>query len=91
MYTKTNRIVLSDCTNKAYDQSNFDYKYIICKQKLNSVYFNVIILTLFLNLPLQPLLPSPLKLHNFTTPNESPMSVCCVCVQIWHPFHVRDI
>ena len=66
------------------------YKYIICQQKLNSIYSNVIIcfiLTLFLTLPSQPVLPSPLKLQNFTTPNESLMSVC---VQIWHLFHIRD-
>ena len=31
-------------------------------------------------LPFQPLLPSPLKQHNFTTQNELPMSLCCVCV-----------
>ena len=46
--------------------------------------------TPFLTLPSQPLLPSPLKLQNFTTPNESLMSVCCVCAQIWHLFHIRD-
>ena len=59
------------------------YKYIICQQELNSIYFNVIIcfiLTPFLTLPSQPLLPSPLKLKNFTTPNESLMSVCCLYV-----------
>ena len=76
-----------------FRQSNFDYKYILCQQKLNSIYSNVIIfviLTLFLTLPSQPLLPFPLKLQNFTTPNETLMSVCCVCVQIWHHFHKRD-
>ena len=55
---------------------------IICQQKLNSIYSNVIIcfiLTPFLTLPSQPVLPSPpLKLQNFTTPNESLMSVCCL-------------
>ena len=52
-----------------------NYKYIICQQKLNSIYSNVIIcfiLTPFLTLP------SPLNLQNFTTPNRSLM--CCVCV-----------
>ena len=39
---------------------------------------------------IKPLLPSPLKLQNFTTPNESLMNVCCVCVYIWHLFHIRD-
>ena len=70
-------------------QSNFNYKYIICQQKLNSIYSNVIIcfiLTPFLTLPTQPLLPSPLKLQNFTIPNESLMSAL---VQFWHLFHVR--
>ena len=33
-----------------------------------------------------PTFPSPLRLQNFTTPNGSQMSVCCVCVQIWHLF-----
>ena len=59
-------------------------------KKLSSIYSNVItcfILTPFLTLPSQPLLPSPLKLQNFTTPNEPLMSVCCV--QIWHIFHVH--
>ena len=29
----------------------------------------------------QPFLPSPLKLHNFTNPNESPMNLKeCVCI-----------
>ena len=67
--------------------------YIICQQKLNSIYSNVIIcfiLTPFLTLPSQPFLPSPFKLQNFTTPNESLMNVCCGCVQIWHLFHTRD-
>ena len=52
-------------------------KHIICQQKLNSIYSNVItcfILTPYLTLPSQPLLPSPLKLQNFTTSN------CKVCV-----------
>ena len=56
---------------------------ILSQQKLNSIYSNVIIyfiLTPFLTLPSQPILPSPLKLENFTTPNESLMSVCCMCV-----------
>ena len=73
-------------------QSNFNYKHIICQQKLNSIYSNVIIcfiLTPFLTLPSQPFLPSPLNL-NFVTPNESLMSVCCVCVQIWPLFHICD-
>ena len=75
----------------ACGQSNFIYKYNICK--LNSIYSNVIIcfiLTPFLILPSKPILPSPLKLQNFKTPNESLISVCCVCVQIWHVFHIRD-
>ena len=45
---------------------------ILCQHKLNSIKSNVImcfILTPFLSLPSQPLLPSPLKLQNFTTPN----------------------
>ena len=49
---------------------NFNYKYTLCQQKFNSIYSNVIIcfiLTPFLTLPSQPLLPSPLKLQNFTT------------------------
>ena len=74
-------------------QSNFIYKNIICQQKLNSIYSNLIIyfiLTPFLTLPSQPLLPYPLKLQNFTTQSESLMKVCCVCVQIWHLFHVHD-
>ena len=29
---------------------------------------------------LNPTLPTPFKLQNFTTPNELLMSVCCVCV-----------
>ena len=44
--------------------------------KLNSIYSNVFIcfiLTPFLTLPSQPVLPSPLKLQNFTTPNDSLM------------------
>ena len=62
-------------------QSYFNYKYIICQQKLNSIYSNVIIsfiLTPFLILASQPLIPFPIKLQNFTTPNELLMSVC-VC------------
>ena len=50
--------------------------------KNNSIYSNVIIyyiLTPFLTLPSQPLLPSPLKLQNFITPNETLMCVVCVC------------
>ena len=51
-----------------------NYEYIICQQKLNLIYCNVIIcyiLTPFLTLTSQPLLPSSLKLQNFTftTPN----------------------
>ena len=60
-----------------------NYKYITCQQKLNSINTNVIIcfiLTPFLTLPSQPLLPSPLKLHNFKALNEPLMSVYCVCV-----------
>ena len=56
------------------------YKYIICQQ--NSIFSKVIIcfmLDPFLTLPSQPLLSSPRKLQNFTTQNESLMSVCCVC------------
>ena len=48
-------------------------KLIICQQKLNSIYSNVIIcfiITPFLTLPYQSLLPSPLTLQNFTTPNQ---------------------
>ena len=70
-----------------------NYKYIICQQKLNKIYSYLIIcfiLTPFSTLPYQPLLPSPLKLHNFTTPNETLMSVWFVCVQIWHLFHICD-
>ena len=37
------------------------------------------ILTPFLSLSSQPLLPSPLKLQNFTSPNEPLMSMCSVC------------
>ena len=63
------------------NQSHCKLQYILCHQKLNSIYSNVVIcLTL----------PSPLRLQNFTTPNGSQMSVCCVCVQIWHLFHIRD-
>ena len=71
-----------------------NYKYFICEQKFNSINSNVIIcfvLTPFLLLPSQTLLPSPFKLHNFTNPNGSLMSVCCVCVHILHLFHIRDI
>ena len=56
-----------------------NYKYFICQQKLDSIYSNVIIcfiLTPFLTLPSLPLLPSPLKLQNITTPKRSIMSVC---------------
>ena len=56
-----------------------NYKYIIRQQKLNLIDSNVIIcfiLTPFLTLPSQPLLPSHLKLQNYTTPNGSLMSVC---------------
>ena len=63
-------------------QSNLNYKY-ICQQKLDSIYCNLIIcfiLTPLLTPTSQPLLPFPLKLQNFTSPNESLMSVCYVCV-----------
>ena len=46
------------------------------KTKFNLYYF---ILTPFLSLPSQPLLPSPLKLQNFTISNAPLMSACCVC------------
>ena len=44
---------------------------------------------------LKPTAPTPstfasLKLQNFTTPNGSLLSVCYVCMQIWHIFHIRD-
>ena len=58
-----------------------NYNYILGYQKLNSIFSNVIIcfiLTLFLTLSSQPLLPSLFKLKKFTTPNESQMSVFCV-------------
>ena len=52
--------------------------------KKTKIYSNVIIcfmLTPFLTLLSQPFLPSPLKLQNFTTPNESLIRcVLCVCV-----------
>ena len=57
----------------------FYYKYIICQQKLNSIYSNVIIcfiLTPFLTPTYQSFLPSPVKLQNFITPNGPLMSVC---------------
>ena len=54
------------------EQSNFNYNYIICQQKQNAI-----ILTLFLILPFQPLLPSPLKLQNYN-PKLTLMSVGCV-------------
>ena len=69
------------------------WSHIICQQKLNSIYSNVIIcfiLTTILTLPSQPLLPFSIKLQNFTTPKEALMSVRCVYVQIWHLFHIRD-
>ena len=72
--------------NFAFTKVIVNYKYIICQQKLHSIYSNVIIwfiLTPFLTLPFQPLLPSPLKLQNFTTPKGSLISVC---LQIWHLF-----
>ena len=52
------------------------------KTKFNLNYTVIIcfILTPFLTLRSQPLLPSPLKLQKFTTRNESLMNVCCVCV-----------
>ena len=62
--------------------------------KTKFIYSNVIIcfiLTPFLTLPSQHLLHSPLKLQNFTTPNEPLMSVCFVCVQIWHFFFTHMI
>ena len=67
-----------------------NYKYIICQQILNLIYSNVIIcfiLIPFLTLPFQPFLPFPLKLQNIKTPNETLMSVCCVCVwRLWISF-----
>ena len=42
------------------------------------------ILTPFLTLPSQPLLPSPLKLHKFTTPKGSLMSVCSDLASLPH-------
>ena len=54
----------------------------VSQQKRNLILSSLIIcfiLTPFLSLPSQPLLPSPLKLHNFTTPTESLMRACCVC------------
>ena len=62
-------------------QSNFNYKYIICKKKLNSCNPNVImwfIFTPYLNSTSQSLLPFSRKLEYFSTPNESLLSVC-VC------------
>ena len=56
---------------------------ILYLKKTNSIYSNEIIcfiLTKFLNLPSQPLLPSSLKLQNLTTENESLISLCCVCM-----------
>ena len=50
--------------------------------KLNSIYSNVIIcfiLTPFLTLPLKPLY---LPFFSYRTPNESLMSVCCVCADL---------
>ena len=49
--------------------------------------WNRLCLTPFLTLPSQTLLPSSLKLQNFTTRNGSLM---IVCVQIWHLFHISD-
>ena len=43
--------------------------------------------SIFNSTSLTPLLPSPLKLQNFTTPNEC---VLCVCVKIWYLFHIHD-
>ena len=71
--------------NFAFTKVIVNYKYIICQQKLHSIYSNVIIwfiLTPFLTQPSQPILPS-LKLQNFTTPNETLLSMC---LQIWHLF-----
>ena len=81
------------CKSSDWIQSNFNYKYVLCQQKLNLIYSNVIIcfiLTPFLTLLSQTLLPSPLKLQNFTTPSESLMSMCGVFVQIWHLFPIHD-
>ena len=55
------------------------------KTKLNLIYCNHMFffnLTPFLTLRSQPLVPSPLKVQNFTTPNESLMNVSCVCVDL---------
>ena len=68
-------------------QSNFIYKYVICQQKLNSIFSNVIlclILTPFLTLPSKLHLPSPLKLQNLTAQNESLMSVCADLASLSH-------
>ena len=70
--------------NFAFTKVIVNYKYIICQQKLHSIYSNVIIwfiLPPFLTQPSQPLLTSPLKLQNLKTPNETLMGVC---LQIWH-------
>ena len=56
---------------------------ILYVNKINSIYPNIIICfiqTPFLTLSSQPFIRSPLKLQNFTTPNKSQLSVCCVCV-----------
>ena len=66
--------------NTAINQRNFN-----CLKKLNSIDSNVIIcffLTPYYDPTSQTLLPSPLNLQYFTTPNKSLMSVCCVCVEI---------
>ena len=57
--------------------------------KINSIPYVIIcfILTPFLSVPSPPLLPSPLKLQYFTTPNEW---VQFVCVKICRVFLIRD-
>ena len=61
--------------------------------KNNSIYSNVIIffiLTPFLTLPSQPLLPSPLNLQNFATPNESLMCMCRFGLSITYVIEVIE-
>ena len=85
LYIKENHFHHYDWPVLWFGQSNFNYKYIICQQKINSIYSNVIIC-----FTSQPLLPYPLNLQKFTTPNESLMSVCCVSMQIWNLFHALN-
>ena len=63
-----------------------NYKYIMymsTKTKFILIYcIHIFHSRSFLSLPSQPLLPCPLNLKNFTTPNETLMSVCCVCEKI---------